>query len=303
MEEKNDFIEVKAVTPSFFRLFSSVLFDAFTVLLGAAIFSLATLNIYFLTPAYTQPTSFREETMLQSHLYVSKDGGVELLSASLSGDGSLKSEEKRDEAKDALLYCYTVYLADELEGKGDAKLNGYLYAESPSLFKENGAPIYEDENHAQDYFSSYCKVIEDHGVADLGIKAGFAEARQKILLGYFIAFLIAFSLSCISFLLVVPLCFKKGKRSFGMMLSKIAYLDQCGLSPSWLRFLFRFLFQWILILCGAFFTFGITIAFSASFGAFRKDHQSISDYVLGIYPVDASLSPTCQSEEEFLKGK
>ena len=128
MEEKNDFIEVKAVTPSFFRLFSSVLFDSFSVLLLSAVFFLATLNIYFLTPAYAQPSSFREEVMLQSHLYVSEDGGVELLSASLNGDGSLKSEEKRDKAENALLYCYTVYLSDELEGKGDAKLNGYLYA-------------------------------------------------------------------------------------------------------------------------------------------------------------------------------
>lgn len=302
MEEKNDFIEVKAVTPSFFRLFSSVLFDSFSVLLLSAVFFLATLNIYFLTPAYAQPSSFREEVMLQSHLYVSEDGGVELLSASLNGDGSLKSEEKRDKAENALLYCYTVYLSDELEGKGDAKLNGYLYAESPSLFKENGAPIYEDENHAQDYFAVYCKIIENHGVADLGTKAGFAEARQRILLGYFIAFLIAFSLSCISLLLVVPLCFKKGKRTFGMMLSKIAYLDYRGFSPTSLRFILRFLFQWILILCLAFFTFGITLAFSASFGAFRKDHQSISDYVLGIYPVDASLSPLRQREEEPLEG-
>ncbi len=304
MEGKDEGIEIRAVSPSFFRLASSALFDALTVVLLAFLLSLAVFPAYFSTTAYTEPTSFREEIMLASRLYEKKDGGVALISSSLTGDSSLTFLEKSAEASDALSYCYRVFLNDEFGQKGEEKLNSYLASctyEGSELFGEDGTRLLSDGAYDEAYFKAYCEVIEKHGAADLNLKEGFSSARNKILWGYFVSFLIAFSLSCCLLLLLVPLCLKKGKKTFGMLLTKLAYLDPTGLSPTWKRWVLRFFFQLVLILGGAFFTFGATLVFSCVFSAWRKDHQCVSDYVFALYPVDASQSDIHESADELLK--
>ncbi len=305
MEEKADTIEIKASTPKFSRLGASALFDALTVILLSFLLSLAVFPIYFATPAYQEMTSLREEVMVGSRLYEKHDGGVRLISTALKEDDALTYGAKNESLSSSLSYCYTVYLNEELEGKGLERLNGYYAScayEGTSLFSSDGSRLLEDERYDEAYFNAYSEVAESHGANDLSLKKGFSEARTKILWGYLVSFLIAFSLSCIALLLVVPLCLKKGKRTLGMQLTKLAYLDQWGFSPSWQRWALHFLFQWILILCGAFFSFGVTIVFSCAFSAWRKDHQGISDYVLALYPVDASSSEIHEKEEELLKG-
>ena len=304
MEEKTEVIEIKATTPKFFRLASSALFDALTVILLTFLLSLASFPAYFATPAYKEPTSLREEIMVESHLYERNDGGVRLVSTSLKEDDSLTFGQKSGKLSEALSYCYTVYLNEELSGKGGEKLNGYyasLTYEGASLFGSDGARLLTDETYDEAYLDAYCEVIENHGVSELSLKKGFSNARTQILWGYLLAFLISFSLSCLVLLLLVPLCLRKGKRTLGMLLTKLAYLDQWGFSPSWKRWALRFLFQWILILSGAFFSFGVTLVFSCAFSAWRKDHQCVSDYVFAIYPVDASSSEIYAKEEELLK--
>ena len=306
MEEKTDAIEIKATTPKFFRLASSALFDALTVVLLSLLLCLATFPIYFATPVYQEPTSLRQEIMLDSHLYEQNDGGVHLISASLKENDSLTFSQKNERLSASLFYCYTVYLNEELNQKGNETLNSYLVAETygdSQLFGSDGSRLLKDETYEEAYLNAYSDVLENHGVNDLNLKAGFSNARTKILWGYVVSFLIAFSLSCFVLLLAIPLCLRKGKRTLGMLLTKLAYLDQWGFSPSWKRWTLRFLFEWILILCGAFFTFGITLIFSCAFSAWRKDHQSVSDYVLAVYPVDASSSEIYTKEEELLKGE
>lgn len=306
MEEKTEIREIKATTPKFFRLAASALFDGLTVLLLAFLLCLMSFPIYFSTPCYKEPSAFREEIMLNSRLYERHDGGVSLISYSLKDSASLTLGQKRERASEALSYCYTVYLDEELEGKGRQKLNSYCLAftyQGENLFGEDGARLLEEEAYEGVYFDAYCEIAEGHGVSDLNLKQGFSAARAKILWGYLISFLIAFSFSCLLLLLLIPLCLKKGKRTLGMLLTKLAYLDQKGLSPSPGRWVLRFLFEWILILCGAFFTFGATLAFSCAFSAWRKDHQCVSDYVLALYPVDASSSEIYASEEELLKSE
>ena len=305
MEEKTDVIEIKATTPKFFRLASSALFDALTVVLLSLLLCLATFSTYFATPAYQEPTSLREEIMIASHLYERNDGGVRLISTSLNENGSLTYKQKNEKLSESLSYCYAIYLNEEFNGKGNDVLNSYFVAETyegSPLFGSDGSRLLKDEAYEEAYLGAYCEILESHGVSDLDLKAGFANARTKILWGYIVSFLIAFSFSCLVLLLIVPLSLKKGKRTLGMLLTKLAYLDQRGLSASSKRWVLRFLFEWILILCGAFFTFGTTLVFSCAFSAWRKDHQSISDYVFAIYPVDASSSEIYTKEEELLKG-
>lgn len=302
MEGKAEPIEIQASTPRFSRLFASVLFDAFTLLFLTALLCLGTFATYFSLPVYREPTSFREETMLASGIYEKKDSGVSLISSSLKEDGGLTYLEKRAKTEEALSRCYLVFLDEELGGKGKQTLDGYCSSyllDGKPMFDGFANRLFPSSDYERDYFEAYCDVLENRAVGDLDLKEGFREARKSILIGYFLSFLIAFSLSCFVLLLLVPLCFSKGKRTFGMALTKLAYLDAFGLSPSWKRMTLRFLFQWILILCGTFFTFGATLIFSACFSAYRKDHQSVSDYVFALYPVDASSTRIHESAEEL----
>ncbi len=293
--------EIVHQTPPFSRLFSSAIFDALTlILLSFLLFSLS-LPLYQRTSVYQGNSSFREEIMLSSHLYVAYDGGVQTLSSSLDGDASFTFEEKGEKVRAALDYCYNVYLNEDFEFKGQERLLSFLSPYSNSgaeMFDSNGERTLVSHDYDEAYFACYKEILESKAVVDLGKKMGFSDARRNILIGYGVSFLLSFSLSCVLLLYLVPICFHRGKKTFGMALTRIGYVDLTGISPKPLRFTLRFLFLWILILLGGFFTFGLTWAISACFAVFRKDRQTISDYVMATYLVDDSNKKIIEAYKE-----
>lgn len=281
--------EIVHRTPSFLRIFSSALFDATSLILLTFLLFSGTLPLYQRTSAYNANSKFREDIMVSSRLYVSYDGGVKTLPSFLNDDSSLTVGEKNERLRDALDYCYLVYLNEEFESKGGERLLSFLSnyeSGGDKLFNEAGERVLISLDYDSVYYSCYAEIIENKAVVDLGKKVGFSEARRNILIGYGISFLLSFALSSLALFYIVPFCFRRGKKTFGMALTRIGYVDRFGLSPTWRRFSLRFLFSWILILLGGFFTFGVTWALSAAFCVFRKDRQTISDYVASVYLVD-----------------
>lgn len=293
--------EIVHQTPRFSRVFSSAMFDALTLILLCFLLFSCSLPFYQRTSSYQRNSAFREEIMLSSHLYVEYDGGVQTLSSALSDDSSYTLSEKGEKMRDALDYCYLVYLNEDFDGKGQEKLLSYLSpfeCDGNKLFTSFGERALASLDYDDAYFSCYKEILETKAVADLSKKEGFARARRDILIGYGIAFLLSFSLSSFLLLYLVPSCLHRGKKTFGMALTRMGYVDSSGLSPKYLRFSLRFLFSWILILLGGFFTFGLTWAISASFCMFRKDRQNVTDYVAGVYLVDDSNKKIVETYKE-----
>lgn len=281
--------EIVHQTPSFLRIFSSALFDAVSLVLLTFLLFSGALPLYQKTSAYVQNSAFREDVMLSSRLYVSYDGGVKTLPSYLKDDSSLTAGQKDERLRGALDHCYLVYLNEEFDSKGQQRLLSFLSnyeSDGEKLFDEEGNRALTSLDYDSVYYSCYAEIIESKAVVDLSKKEGFSEARRNILIGYGVSFLLTFAFSSLALFYVVPFCFHRGKKTFGMALTRIGYVDRFALSPTWARFSLRFLFSWALILLGGFFTFGVTWALSAAFCVFRKDRQSISDYIAAVYLVD-----------------
>ncbi len=275
-------------TPHGFSIFACACFDFLSLFLLTALLCCACFPVYFLTPSYTSPTSFREEVMLESHLYVKSSNGVALLPSYLENQNDWTEKEKSQACSDALSYCYTVYLNEEFSLQGEQQLISYLTPlqyEGTALFGSQGERLFSSPDYEEAYFSAYSQVIQEKGVGDLAKKKGFVEARRQIYFGYILCFCLAFSLSFWILFFFVPLCFSRGRKTFGMALSKLSYVDARGLSPSFARFFLRFLFFWILIALSSLFAFGIPFCLNEAFRAYRKDRQSLTDYVAQTYLV------------------
>lgn len=288
-------------TPAFHRVFSSALFDFFSFLLLTALLCVGAYPVYFSSPAYLEPTSSRKEIQLDSRLYEEKDGGVATLPSLLKNDEELSFNQKSEKVSSALLYCYTVYLKDEFEGKGRERLLSFFpeFKEGDSpLFSEEGERLLMDPYYDEAYFASYSEILETKAVGDLSKKSGYLRARRTILIGYAATFLIVFSLAFGILFCLVPFLLHRGKKTLGMRLTRLAYVDARGLSPDASRFVLRFLFSYFLIGVASLFSFGLPFCLSGAFAVFRKDRQNLSDYVCGTYLVDAEKTLIPEKAEE-----
>lgn len=288
-------------TPSLPKAFASHLFDLLALALLTALLASGAYPLYFLTPSYREPSSFRKEIMLNSHLYVESGDGVATLPSYLKGEDSLTFQEKSDSVSSSLKYCYTVYLNPEFEGKGEERLLSFYPSfekEGRPLFSESGARLLLDAYYDEAYFEAYSEILERKAVGDLGMKGGFVAARKGIIAGYLVVFFLCFSLSMALLFYAVPLLCHRGRKTLGMLLTRLGYVDSRGLSPSLMRFSLRFLFLWVLIGIASFLSFLAPFCLSAAFFAFRKDRQTLTDYVSGVYLVDADKLLIPEKAEE-----
>ena len=100
---------------------------------------------------------------------------------------------------------------------------------------------------------------------------------------------IAFSLAAILTYFVPPLFLRRGRKTIGKLIYKIGLVDPRYLSPTFPRFLIRFLIFFVFVLTLSFFTFGIPLIISFSMMAFSKKKQGFPDYMVGCIEVDNNL--------------
>lgn len=99
----------------------------------------------------------------------------------------------------------------------------------------------------------------------------------------------AFLLAGILTYFIPPLFFRRGKKTLGKALYHIGLIDtKRMLSPSFWKYLLRFIIYFFGEMVLGMFTLGIPYIISFSMMAFSKNRQGFPDYMLGLYEVDTS---------------
>ncbi len=306
-EEKENHIDITFETPGVFKILSTHFFDWFVSTIFALILLIGTFAIISSLPSYQSALDTRNDTLLASHLYVSDGSSTIPLIDNVDKDNKLSIGEKSQKLDDSLAYFFTVFLKDELNGKGeetylrfkiDAKKDG------TPLFNESGERIFTNPDYDNDYYSFYCDTYKNKALGYLSYNKQYSVSRKTIFWTVSLGIILTFLLSFLIFYLVIPLFFSRGKKTLGMLIIRTALVGKNGFSCSYPRFLCHALFEIIFIITMSIPAFLIPLAISITMIVIRKqDHQSLTDYVVGTYMVSTAQRKVYKNVYEYLEAE
>ncbi|MCR4561829.1 MAG: hypothetical protein K5694_01280 [Bacilli bacterium] len=305
MSSSEETLDINYSLPHRGKIFAAKLFDFFSVVILSICLYFFTLTIIQNSPGYKNLMIQRGEMLKSSLLYVGSDESPERLDFYLESNKEMTYLEKNDTFENNLTYFYTVFLSSEMSGEGEKhyvevkqkfKING-----KSALFSETGERIYTNPDYDINYYEAYQSIYNDDAIPHLSLKANYRSIRLKIVLSNVIGLIITVSVSHMLVYLLVPLVFKRGKVTFGMKLTKLAYVAADGFSVSWKRYLGQYFFSFFLEFWASAVAFLVPFGVSLGFFFVRKDRQTLANYVSGIYLVDASDSDIYLDKFEYLK--
>ncbi len=289
--EENRVIEINYEKPKLAHVFSAHFFDLFSLFVLSALFLVGGLFAVQNMPFYKDARMKREEIQLASRLYSqNEDGDILLISDSILNDNNLTYKEKEEKLSLDIEYFYLTFLKETLSVEnGKERLVSALQNETLSdgtrLFSDEGKRIYPDSLYDENYVAAYKDVLTKNALGYLTYVDGYAESRRTMVLSNLGAIYISFSLAFFVVYLLLPFLLYRGRRTLGMKLSHIGYVCMDGFNPGKLKFIFSFLFKWILVFSASFVTLGIPLFISVGMFFLGKNHQTLTEYVFGFYLV------------------
>ena len=293
MEEKK-VVNLTYKQPKLSRVFSAHLFDFFSAVVIGIIFISLSVILLHVTPLYTNNKSKQKDIQIQSRLYVESDSNTTLITDKLSSDDTLKTSEKIDQLSSSLTYFFDEFLTSNTSLKNSKEtytnlLVNYVDSSNRNLFDSNRNRIYTNADEDNTYLTAYSSITTKYAIGYLSYVNGYSNLRKNLVIMTIITIMIGLSLSLMVVYLVLPLIFKRGRKTLGFKLNKIGYVSLDGYSPSVLKIIFKFIFQWILVYIASFFTFGIPLFISVGMMFLSKRHQTLSDYIFGVILVDTDI--------------
>lgn len=272
--------------PPLHKSFLAKFFDLFLVfLLGATFFGLAQIILPSL-PTYAEAQQRQASLQIESRLYVESDIGLTRLSDYLDGQ-DLTRKEKCTQYEENLTYFFVEFLDEEgsvryKNDKAEAKVEG------SSLFQEDGSWAFSSSDYEVHYLDFYENEYSNIALGLLHEQGEYKKTNQRKLIFELVSLFVCFSLSHILLMLVMPLCFRRGKKTLGLFFAHIGRVGKDALSLTPLRMVLFWLFDFVFLFWGSIVTFLIPLAISMGMAAFRSDHQSLGEYVSGVHLVDDS---------------
>lgn len=303
-ENKRTLKEIPYELPTRWRLFSAYLFDFFSFLLLGVLLLGAAWGIMEKTPSYRTESGIRNEILLSSRLYEkSEEDGLPLSLPDYFEKEKTPRSERISSYDERMEYFFSSYVNEELGEKGEET---YLHfkteaqgQEGNALFSPTGERSYPSVDYDATYLSFYEDTYQNKALGYLSLKAGYPSSRKHLLAQKIAYGAAAFSLSWILLEVAIPLILSRGKKTLGMLFGQLALLDARGMSCSARRFLLDSLFRYFVLLWGSALAFLIPLGVSLGMMLLRKDRQSLSDYVLGVYHVSAREKEIYKSPAEY----
>lgn len=305
-------MEVSYSLPKYRTRLFSFLFDLMCMVILALLGVFAMQAIMNNTPYYKNANQTLNRLQLESGLYVErKDGTTKLMCEYYKVEKQEQYNEYNKMFDDALT---AFYKNPQFFDQEDPKSGIYLYntLKIPEGQSESKLFIYEDESKtvivekpdaAKNLLNDfYTQVMSEKAVAYVVNNLEYVEATKTITLTFiFVILLVPVVLSVFIFELIIPLCLRRGRKTLGKLIFKIAVVDNRGLSAPLLRFLARFSLFFVVEVILGIVTFAIPLIVSFTMMVFSKKNQSFHDYVAGTYVVEAPMSSICMNEEEYMK--
>ena len=292
------------------RLFA-FFFDAMCVTFLSLLLVFVTQKIMNNVSYYKDANEKINEIQLASHLYKERDDGTLKLKCDHYKINNDDYEETIEILDESLIEFYSDPLFFD---QSDPKSGLYLYKTQKIPEGENSSElfVYEDENHTnivprasvsdEKIYDWLCKAMSEDAVKYVIDNPDYISNSRTISLTHIFIILtipIAFSISVFEY--VVPLFFYRGRKTFGKLIFKIAVVDNRGLSCPLGRFTLRFLFFLFLEVALSVVAFAIPFIISFSMFVFSKVGQSLHDYVMNTYVIEAPSTSVMISEEEYIE--
>ena len=292
------------------RLFA-FLFDLLCMSILGVLLVFATQAIMNNVPYYKEANQNINEIQLASGLYVERDDHTTKL---MCDHYKIEKQEQYEEYNKKFDVALTYFYSNErFFDSGDPHSGLYLYniEKIPEGQNDSKLFIYADESHTSieeksdaskvDLYNFYCKIMSEKAVKYVINSDAYIKNSRTISLTFvFITLLIPILLSVLVFEFVMPLIFKRGRKTFGKLLFKLSVVDARGLNCSFWRFLARFSIFLILEVLVGIVSFAIPLIVSFSMMVFSKTSQAFHDYVSGTYVVEAPMTSICITQEEYL---
>ncbi len=179
----------------------------------------------------------------------------------------------------------------------DLKLKSELFIYKDVTHKELIPSL---ESSQKDLYKFYAQTLTEDARLFLTRNSDYSNA-VRVLNWSFIGLVIVMPVvvSFTVFEYVIPMIFKKGRRTLGKLMFRTGLVDERGLSPKVGKFTIRFLLFLFIEVLLSLVTFGIPLIISVSLFFFSKNKQPFHDYMTGVHLVDIDGKRIFMTEDAY----
>lgn len=290
------------------RIFSFMV-DLFLMIVTALGLVIGARYLFGSMAFYKNASNRITEIQMVSHLYYQNDkGDTELLCDHYNPQSEEQCAEYNPYLDQALSdFYHESFFFDQ----SDSESGNALYVKQRM---NTGLFIYTDDSHtdvapkdsvkASELYETYTSLMKHDAVSYIAQNVDYINSVKTINLTFiFLILVLPISISVIIYEFIIPLCFKRGRKTIGKFLFKLGVVDQKGLSPSFGRFFGRFILFYIVEIMLSIVAFLIPFIVSVSMFFFSKNNQTFHDYIAGTYVVDCENSRIFMNKEEYVQTK
>jgi|GEM_PF-710203 len=294
--------EVLYPKPKLYKRYFSGLIDlALLAILGLLFFSLFQFSFSHL-PSYKRTVQERDQLQVASGLYTSD---AKLLIVATDEDEESPLEDRKETLRKGLetFYLNPDYFSTKdayqayQERKKDAK-----DSQGNLLFVAGTDGTYLEGNaSAKSYYDFYHEEIDRYASPLLFQNPSYREKTNRIFRFFLGNLFFGLTLAFLLLYLLVPLLFRRGRKTLGRYLFHLALLGPDGLNLKTRAFLLRFLFVFLVGYLLDLVTVFVPLLVSLGMMTFSKSGQDLFDYVTNTYVVDDSRREVYLDEEDYFR--
>lgn len=323
--ENSQKINIEYARPLASRRITAAIIDFLTMALLAVIFYIISNSIAQITPSYIQANDIVDSVRHDSGLYVHSDG--------IYGESDSYEyvneyfQDNPDEMAGSLMYQYLTNVIDgrEYQIHGNVGFAQYMGRYDVSYEEEilklfdtyrlqatiNNVPVFDEEfniingNSQKDVaLNILCPFIQDELISYLSYIPNYYESLTFITRSIiYIQIPIPIIFSNLIVFYIVPLCFKRDKKTLGRLLFKIGLVNKNMLYVNFKTFTLRFLIFLFVEIILSIFTFVLPLIISFTMMLVTKNKQCLHDYILNIQEIDETIDKVYYSYDEAYLDK
>ena len=290
------------------RIFAFMV-DAFLMIVTALGLVIGSRYLFGSMDFYQNATNKITEIQMASHLYYKDEKGDTTI---LCDHYDPQSEEQCAEYNPKLHQALSDFYHDSFFFDQDDSESGYaLYIKQRM---DSGLFIYTDDSHsdvapkddvlASEIYKTYTSLMKHDAVSYIAQNEDYINSARTLNLTFiFLILVLPITISVFIYEFIVPMLFKRGRKTIGKFLFKLGVVDQKGLSPRFGRFFARFILFYFVEIMLSLVAFLIPFIVSTSMFFFSKNNQSFHDYVSGTYVVNCENATIFMNKEEYIQTK
>jgi uncharacterized RDD family membrane protein YckC len=256
-------------------------------------------------PFYQAASESYDSLQLQSGLYLRSGTTISKIDVFYADTDKTESNRYYETALTAF-YQNPTFFSDAEAGSSlyrDQKVGQKAIVDSKGetywLVNDAGNVVVKEGVSEESLNAFYVSALDDYAYSYLNNNSDYVNASRTLTWSGLLSIPIALNVTMLLVCLVVPLCFSRGKQTFGKAIFHLAVLNVHACSVSWPHYLARFLFLLLIEVDLSLVSFGIPLIVSFSMFAFSKSGQSLHDYVCNTYVVDISAQSVYKNQAEY----